>query len=73
MPVVQLMGHSGCLNALDWAPHSSCHIATAGDDKQAFIWDLRPMPKEIEGLLGSLFFPIHLTSCTHRSPAGIQR
>lgn len=48
LPVVQLRGHSSCINSLDWAPHSSCHIATAGDDKQAFIWDLRPMPKEIE-------------------------
>lgn len=48
LPVVQLMGHQSCINALDWAPHSSCHISTAGDDKQAFIWDLRPMPKEIE-------------------------
>eukprot|EP00771_Trimastix_marina_P001706 gnl/Trimastix_PCT/2797.p1 GENE.gnl/Trimastix_PCT/2797~~gnl/Trimastix_PCT/2797.p1 ORF type:complete len:334 (+),score=73.69 gnl/Trimastix_PCT/2797:50-1051(+) len=48
LPVVQLMGHSSPINSLDWAPHSSCHIATAADDSMAFIWDLQPMPREIE-------------------------
>ena len=31
------------------APHSSCHLATAGDDSSALIWDLSSMPKPIEG------------------------
>jgi DDB1- and CUL4-associated factor 7 len=28
-----------------WAPHSSCHICTAGEDKQALIWDLTAIAK----------------------------
>jgi WD repeat-containing protein 68 len=35
-----LDGHSQCVNSLAWAPHSSCHICTGGDDNQALIWDL---------------------------------
>jgi WD repeat-containing protein 68 len=31
-----------------WAPHSSCHVCTAGDDNMALIWDLSQMPKPIE-------------------------
>ena len=46
-PVATLPGHNGCVNAISWAPHSSCHICTAGDDKQALIWDLAK-PKSIE-------------------------
>jgi len=42
-PVVELGGHGACLNATAWAPHSHCHICTAGDDKQALIWDLSSM------------------------------
>lgn len=35
LPAAKLEGHSQCVNALAWAPHSSCHICTAGDDNQA--------------------------------------
>ena len=28
------------MTSLSWAPHSSGHICTAGDDAQALIWDL---------------------------------
>mmetsp|Transcript_1215 Transcript_1215/g.2832 ORF Transcript_1215/g.2832 Transcript_1215/m.2832 type:complete len:384 (+) Transcript_1215:232-1383(+) len=42
-PVTELFGHNGCVNAVAWAPHSSCHICTAGDDSQALIWDLSKM------------------------------
>jgi len=45
LPVAELGGHLGCINATAWAPHSSCHICTAGDDSQALIWDLSSMPK----------------------------
>ena len=45
IPVAELGGHLGCVNAAAWAPHSSCHICTAGDDSQALIWDLSGMPK----------------------------
>jgi WD repeat-containing protein 68 len=45
LPVAELGGHLGCVNATAWAPHSSCHICTAGDDSQALIWDLTSMQK----------------------------
>lgn len=48
LPAAKLEGHSQCVNALAWAPHSSCHLCTAGDDNQALIWDLSSMPKPIE-------------------------
>eukprot|EP00762_Andalucia_godoyi_P001653 ANDGO_07029.mRNA.1 DDB1- and CUL4-associated factor 7 homolog len=48
IPVAELDGHTACVNAISWAPHSSCHICTAGDDAQALIWDLSHMPKPIE-------------------------
>eukprot|EP01098_Paradermamoeba_levis_P003769 TRINITY_DN1673_c0_g3_i1.p1 TRINITY_DN1673_c0_g3~~TRINITY_DN1673_c0_g3_i1.p1 ORF type:complete len:373 (-),score=103.21 TRINITY_DN1673_c0_g3_i1:202-1185(-) len=48
IPAAELTGHSAPINAVAWAPHSSCHICTAGDDNQALIWDLSPLPKKIE-------------------------
>jgi len=48
LPVAELKGHTACVNALAWAPHSSCHICSAGDDTQALIWDLSQMPKPID-------------------------
>jgi DDB1- and CUL4-associated factor 7 len=77
LPAAELAGHQACMNAIAWAPHSSCRmlnisdfsfflslvffffnvdsepilladICTAGDDKQALIWDLLPMPKPIQ-------------------------
>lgn len=47
VPVAELQGHSQALNSIAWAPHSSCHICTGGDDHQALIWDLSAMPKPI--------------------------
>jgi WD repeat-containing protein 68 len=41
--VAELSGHRAGVNAIAWAPHSPCHICTAGDDKQALIWDLQEM------------------------------
>ena len=41
MPVAELSGHHSNVNAVAWAPHSTCHICTAGDDSQALIWDLQ--------------------------------
>ncbi|KAK2989022.1 hypothetical protein RJ640_027933 [Escallonia rubra] len=37
LPVVELQRHQASVNAIAWAPHSSCHICTAGDDSQALI------------------------------------
>jgi len=47
VPVAELQGHTQCVNSIAWAPHSSCHICTGGDDAQALIWDLSAMPKPI--------------------------
>ncbi|KAG5251590.1 transducin family protein [Salix suchowensis] len=49
LPVVELQRHHGNVNAVAWAPHSSCHICTAGDDSQALIWDLSSMGQPVEG------------------------
>eukprot|EP01113_Clastostelium_recurvatum_P045757 TRINITY_DN7912_c0_g1_i1.p1 TRINITY_DN7912_c0_g1~~TRINITY_DN7912_c0_g1_i1.p1 ORF type:complete len:327 (+),score=82.95 TRINITY_DN7912_c0_g1_i1:126-1106(+) len=48
IPAAELQGHGAALNSLAWAPHSSCHICTAGDDRQALIWDLSNMPKPVD-------------------------
>lgn len=37
------------VNAVCWAPHSSVHLCSAGDDCQALIWDL--------GMLGAMGQP----------------
>lgn len=29
-PVARLNNHRACVNGIAWAPHSSCHICTAG-------------------------------------------
>lgn len=42
-PVARLNNHRACVNGMAWAPHSSCHIATAADDHQALIWDIQHM------------------------------
>lgn len=49
LPVVELQRHQATANAIAWAPHSSCHICTAGDDMQALIWDLSSMGQPVEG------------------------
>ncbi|KAK6926094.1 WD40 repeat [Dillenia turbinata] len=39
-PVAELERHGASVNAIAWAPHSSRHICSAGDDAQALIWEL---------------------------------
>ena len=51
LPVAELQRHQASVNALAWAPHSSCHICTAGDDCQALIWDLSSMSQPLDGSL----------------------
>jgi len=48
LPVAELHRHQAPVNALAWAPHSSCHICTAGDDLQALIWDLSSMAQPLD-------------------------
>ncbi|KAF4385634.1 hypothetical protein F8388_010190 [Cannabis sativa] len=51
LPVVELQRHQASVNAIAWAPHSSCHICTAGDDSQALIWDLSSMGQPKFGMI----------------------
>ena len=53
LPVAELQRHTAPVNALAWAPHSSCHICTAGDDAQALIWDLSSMSQPLDQDLGA--------------------
>ena len=50
LPVAELTGHDGPVNAVAWAPHSSSHICTCSDDSHALIWDLSSIggPKPVE-------------------------
>lgn len=49
-PAAVLEAHAAPLTSIAWAPHSTKHICTAGDDKQALIWDLSPIPKKVKGI-----------------------
>jgi len=49
LPVAELQRHQATVNSLAWAPHSACHICTAGDDSQALIWDLSSMNQPLDG------------------------
>lgn len=48
VPAAELKGHAGSVNAVVWAPHSSCHLCSAGEDSQAYIWDVSKMPEDIK-------------------------
>ena len=47
-PVALLSSHQSSLNAIEWAPHSSCHVCSAGDDSQALIWDISKIPNGVD-------------------------
>eukprot|EP00903_Cladosiphon_okamuranus_P016007 g14781.t1 len=47
LPVAMLGGHQSAVSAIAWAPHSSCHICTAGADCQSLIWDLSCVPSSV--------------------------
>jgi DDB1- and CUL4-associated factor 7 len=47
LPAAELQGHQDVVNAVAWAPHSSLHLCTAGEDHRALIWDLSPLPKPV--------------------------
>lgn len=48
IPAAELAGHHAIVDGFEWAPHSSCHMCTVGDDRQALIWDLQALPEPIE-------------------------
>ncbi|KJE92746.1 WD-repeat protein GhTTG1 [Capsaspora owczarzaki ATCC 30864] len=48
VPYAELTAHRGSVNGISWAPHSSCHICTVGDDAQALIWDISQSMRPIE-------------------------
>ncbi|EGR30663.1 WD repeat protein [Ichthyophthirius multifiliis] len=51
-PICKFNNHKDCVNGLAWAPQSSSHICTVGDDHQSLIWDLTEMrPDMTEPLL----------------------
>uniref|UniRef100_A0A7S2RUB0 Uncharacterized protein n=1 Tax=Mucochytrium quahogii TaxID=96639 RepID=A0A7S2RUB0_9STRA len=47
-PYAELNGHLGCVNAVAWAPHSSCHLCSVAEDSQALIWELSELPRYID-------------------------
>lgn len=66
VPVTTLSNHEACVNGFAWAPHSSCHISTAADDKKALIWDIQQIPKgsadpilayEAKGAINQVWLP----------------
>ena len=36
-PVARLNNHRACVNGIAWAPHSSCHICTAGESERSWV------------------------------------
>ncbi|KAF5755359.1 putative transcription factor WD40-like family [Helianthus annuus] len=69
LPVVELQRHQASVNAIAWAPHSSCHICTVGDDSQALIWDLSSMGQPVEGgwiRFWRVLLVLRLNSCSGR-------
>eukprot|EP00792_Barthelona_sp_PAP020_P005190 TRINITY_DN2544_c0_g1_i1.p1 TRINITY_DN2544_c0_g1~~TRINITY_DN2544_c0_g1_i1.p1 ORF type:complete len:355 (+),score=80.56 TRINITY_DN2544_c0_g1_i1:50-1066(+) len=44
--VSELRAHKNGVNAAAWSPTSSKNIATSGDDKYTFIWDISKFPIE---------------------------
>eukprot|EP00768_Dysnectes_brevis_P005049 gnl/Dysnectes_brevis/3641_a4645_772.p1 GENE.gnl/Dysnectes_brevis/3641_a4645_772~~gnl/Dysnectes_brevis/3641_a4645_772.p1 ORF type:complete len:340 (-),score=87.20 gnl/Dysnectes_brevis/3641_a4645_772:53-1072(-) len=39
-PIATISGHVDGVNGISWAPHSSCHLASVGEDGKTFIWEL---------------------------------
>lgn len=67
-PIMELSGHSCPVNCLSWAPHSACHICTAGDDSKALIWNLARPSNPMDPILAyNAGMPIENLqwSCSH--------
>lgn len=67
LPVAELQRHQAPVNAVAWAPHSSCHICSAGDDAQALIWDLSSMSHPLDQSLGAVLplETVQAVDCQH--------
>ena len=40
VPVSRLCNHRASVNGIAWAPHSSCHICTAGQSHNVYSYDV---------------------------------
>ncbi|KAJ3251350.1 ddb1 and cul4 associated factor 7 [Boothiomyces macroporosus] len=40
VPVLELQAHTNHVSGISWAPHSSVHLASCGDDGQTLVWDI---------------------------------
>lgn len=55
-PFLELQRHQAPVNSLCWAPHSTSHMCTAGEDGKALIWELSSqlvdgMPRDLDPIL----------------------
>eukprot|EP00826_Nyctotherus_ovalis_P021409 TRINITY_DN16905_c0_g1_i29.p4 TRINITY_DN16905_c0_g1~~TRINITY_DN16905_c0_g1_i29.p4 ORF type:complete len:113 (+),score=11.73 TRINITY_DN16905_c0_g1_i29:597-935(+) len=50
----ELSGHRNPVNSIAWAPTSSDHMATAGDDGQVLIWDIKNPQYQTSGDAGAI-------------------
>eukprot|EP00056_Hartaetosiga_gracilis_P004921 m.79575 g.79575 ORF g.79575 m.79575 type:complete len:339 (-) comp11982_c1_seq1:68-1084(-) len=41
VPAATMKSHMGPVNSVQWAPHSSAHLTSAGDDKKTYIWEVK--------------------------------
>ncbi|KAI9202670.1 WD40-repeat-containing domain protein [Polychytrium aggregatum] len=46
IPVVELRAHGAPVNSATWAPHSTTHLCTGGEDSTAFVWDISNSMKQ---------------------------
>jgi WD repeat-containing protein 68 len=47
VPVFELNAHQAPVSAVGWAPHSSAHICSSGDDGNVFLWDIsQQLPRD---------------------------
>ena len=62
--LTKLVNHKDCVNAISWAPQSSSHICSVGDDCQALIWDIAEMRPELNEPLLEYRADAEVTSLT---------
>lgn len=65
--ILELRGHSGALNCVEWSPHRRGMLASGADDCQVFIYDLVNPENRID-LTGSEFAPPPVPNGTALKP-----